>query len=169
MRAYIEKPRTTVGWKGFMYDPNLDGSSNLQLGLEKSRELYLQIIEKGLPIASEILSPMATGYFDDLLAWGQLELVLVSPRFTVKSQVICHTVSVSRMVRMVQFKLLWMLFSLHKMSINFRYESARFAFSDSECWESIATLDFTWSQSWSHYDLASIQAIRESTNKTYLP
>ncbi|MFE1616209.1 3-deoxy-7-phosphoheptulonate synthase, partial [Acinetobacter baumannii] len=49
MRAYLEKPRTTVGWKGFMYDPNLDGSSNLQLGLEKSRELYLQIIEKGLP------------------------------------------------------------------------------------------------------------------------
>ncbi|MGK3627582.1 3-deoxy-7-phosphoheptulonate synthase, partial [Acinetobacter sp. A11] len=72
MRTYIEKPRTTVGWKGFMYDPNLDGSSNLQLGLEKSRELYLQIIEKGLPIASEILSPMATGYFDDLLAWGAI-------------------------------------------------------------------------------------------------
>ncbi|KHN67284.1 phospho-2-dehydro-3-deoxyheptonate aldolase [Acinetobacter calcoaceticus] len=72
MRAYIEKPRTTVGWKGFMYDPNLDGSSNLQLGLEKSRALYLQIIEKGLPIASEILSPMATGYFDDLLAWGAI-------------------------------------------------------------------------------------------------
>ena len=70
MRAYIEKPRTTVGWKGFMYDPNLDGSSDLQLGLEKSRELYLQLIEKGLPLASEILSPMATGYFDDLLAWG---------------------------------------------------------------------------------------------------
>ncbi len=72
MRTYIEKPRTTVGWKGFMYDPNLDGSSNLQLGLEKSRALYLQLIEKGLPIASEILSPMATGYFDDLLAWGAI-------------------------------------------------------------------------------------------------
>ena len=68
-RAYIEKPRTTVGWKGFLYDPNLDGSSDLQLGLEKSRELYIQLIEKGLPSASEILSPMATGYFDDLLAW----------------------------------------------------------------------------------------------------
>ena len=107
MRAYIEKPRTTVGWKGFMYDPNLDGSSNLQLGLEKSRELYLQIIEKGLPIASEILSPMATGYFDDLLVPGvRLELVLVSLRSTVKSQVICHTVLASRMVRMAQFKLL---------------------------------------------------------------
>lgn len=54
------------------------------------------------------------------------------------------------------------------MSINFRYESARFAFSDSECWKSIATLDFTWSQSWSHYDLASIQAIREK-HKQNLP
>ncbi|WP_168377535.1 3-deoxy-7-phosphoheptulonate synthase [Acinetobacter cumulans] len=72
MRAYIEKPRTTVGWKGYIYDPSLDGSSNMQLGLEKSRELYLQIIEMGLPIASEILSPMATGYFDDLLAWGAI-------------------------------------------------------------------------------------------------
>ncbi|WP_120430022.1 3-deoxy-7-phosphoheptulonate synthase [Acinetobacter baylyi] len=72
MRAYLEKPRTTIGWKGFLYDPNLDGSSDLQLGLEKSRALYLQIIEMGLPIASEILSPMATGYFDDLLAWGAI-------------------------------------------------------------------------------------------------
>ena len=72
MRAYIEKPRTTVGWKGFMYDPNLDGSGDMQLGLEKSRELYLHIIEMGLPIASEILSPMATAYFDDLLAWGAI-------------------------------------------------------------------------------------------------
>ena len=72
MRAYIEKPRTTIGWKGFLYDPDLDGSSNMQLGLEKSRELYLHIIEMGLPIAAEILSPMATAYFDDLLAWGAI-------------------------------------------------------------------------------------------------
>ena len=72
MRAYIEKPRTTVGWKGFMYDPDLDGSSDLQAGLEQSRQLYLHIIEMGLPIASEILSPMATAYFDDLLAWGAI-------------------------------------------------------------------------------------------------
>lgn len=40
MRAYIEKPRTTVGWKGLLYDPALDGSADMQLGLEKSRELY---------------------------------------------------------------------------------------------------------------------------------
>ena len=70
MRAYIEKTRTTVGWKGFLYDPNLDGSADMQLGLERSRQLYLDIIELGLPISSEILSPMATAYFDDLLAWG---------------------------------------------------------------------------------------------------
>ena len=72
MRAYIEKPRTTVGWKGFLYDPHLDGSSDMQTGLEKSRALYLQILDMGLPIASEILSPMATAYFDDLLAWGAI-------------------------------------------------------------------------------------------------
>lgn len=72
MRAYIEKPRTTVGWKGFLYDPHLDGSSDLESGLQLSRQLYLDIIEMGLPIASEILNPMATGYFDDLLAWGAI-------------------------------------------------------------------------------------------------
>ncbi|WP_445115907.1 3-deoxy-7-phosphoheptulonate synthase [Acinetobacter sp. WZC-1] len=72
MRAYIEKPRTTVGWKGFLYDPDLDGSSDLQQGLKQSRALYLQLIEMGLPIASEILSPLATAYFDDLLAWGAI-------------------------------------------------------------------------------------------------
>lgn len=72
MRAYIEKPRTTVGWKGFLYDPNLDGSSQMQLGLERSRALYLKMIEMGLPLATEILSPMATAYFDDLLAWGAI-------------------------------------------------------------------------------------------------
>lgn len=72
MRTYIEKPRTTVGWKGFLYDPHLDGSSDMQSGLEASRALFLEIIELGLPIATEILSPMATGYFDDLIAWGAI-------------------------------------------------------------------------------------------------
>lgn len=72
MRAYIEKPRTTVGWKGFLYDPHLDGSGDMEEGLVQSRDLYLKMIEMGLPIASEILSPMATAYFDDLLAWGAI-------------------------------------------------------------------------------------------------
>lgn len=72
MRTYIEKPRTTVGWKGFLYDPDLDGSSNMQRGLEQSRQLYLSLIEMGLPISSEILNPIATAYFDDLLSWGAI-------------------------------------------------------------------------------------------------
>ncbi|ANF81806.1 3-deoxy-7-phosphoheptulonate synthase [Acinetobacter sp. NCu2D-2] len=72
MRAYIEKPRTTVGWKGFLYDPNLDDSSDMNQGLERSRALYIKIAELGLPIASEILNPMATAYFDDVLAWGAI-------------------------------------------------------------------------------------------------
>ena len=72
MRAYIEKPRTTVGWKGFLYDPNLNGQADLNEGLAQSRELYLQILNLGLPLASEILNPMVTGYFDDLLVWGAI-------------------------------------------------------------------------------------------------
>ena len=72
MRVYIEKPRTTVGWKGFLYDPHLDGSGDMQAGLEQSRALFLKIAAMGLPIATEILSPMATTYFDDLVSWGAI-------------------------------------------------------------------------------------------------
>lgn len=70
MRAYVEKPRTTIGWKGLLYDPHLDGSDDLLLGLALSRELMLGLLSLGLPLASELLQPMATAYFDDLLAWG---------------------------------------------------------------------------------------------------
>jgi 3-deoxy-7-phosphoheptulonate synthase len=70
MRAYVEKPRTTVGWKGLAYDPHLDGSDDMATGLSLSRELMLDILEQGLPIATEVLQPMAAGYFDDLLGWA---------------------------------------------------------------------------------------------------
>ncbi len=69
MRAYVEKPRTTVGWKGLAYDPHLDGSNDMAGGLTLSRELMRQMLELGLPIATELLQPMAAGYFDDLLSW----------------------------------------------------------------------------------------------------
>ncbi|QAX85293.1 3-deoxy-7-phosphoheptulonate synthase [Pseudomonas sp. DTU12.3] len=69
MRAYVEKPRTTVGWKGLAYDPHLDGSDDMAAGLTLSRELMIEMIRRGLPIATEILQPMAAGYFDDLLSW----------------------------------------------------------------------------------------------------
>ncbi len=72
MRAYVEKPRTTVGWKGLLYDPHLDGSGDMAEGLRLSRRLMLDLLETGLPIASELLQPMATGYFDDLLGWAAI-------------------------------------------------------------------------------------------------
>lgn len=72
MRAYIEKPRTTVGWKGLLYDPQLDGDCDLEQGLCRSRDLYLKLVQTGLPIAGEILNPMAMSYLDDLLAWGAI-------------------------------------------------------------------------------------------------
>ena len=69
MRAYVEKPRTTVGWKGLAYDPHLDGSDDMVGGLSLSRELMREMLRLGLPIATELLQPMAASYFDDLLSW----------------------------------------------------------------------------------------------------
>ena len=72
MRAYVEKPRTTVGWKGLVYDPQLDGSGDMAEGLHISRRLMLDILACGLPIATELLQPLAAGYFDDLLGWAAI-------------------------------------------------------------------------------------------------
>lgn len=72
MRAYVEKPRTTVGWKGLLYDPRLDGSGDLAEGLEVSRRLLLDLLALGLPLASELLQPLAAGYLDDLLGWAAI-------------------------------------------------------------------------------------------------
>ncbi|MDY7560141.1 3-deoxy-7-phosphoheptulonate synthase [Pseudomonas sp. 10B1] len=69
MRAYVEKPRTTIGWKGLAYDPQLDGSDDMAGGLTLSRELMREMLCMGLPIATEILQPIAAGYFDDVLSW----------------------------------------------------------------------------------------------------
>lgn len=72
MRAYVEKPRTTVGWKGLAYDPLLDGSDDMVGGLTLSRHLMREMLRLGLPIATELLQPMAAGYFDDLLSWAAI-------------------------------------------------------------------------------------------------
>jgi 3-deoxy-7-phosphoheptulonate synthase len=69
MRVYFEKPRTTVGWKGFLYDPDLDGSDDLARGLVRARSLLVKIAELGLPIATEILDPLAADYLEDCLSW----------------------------------------------------------------------------------------------------
>lgn len=69
MRAYLEKPRTTVGWKGLLYDPKMDGSDNLSEGIARSRQLLLALVERGLPLATEALNPLAMSYLDDLISW----------------------------------------------------------------------------------------------------
>ncbi|MEQ6918542.1 3-deoxy-7-phosphoheptulonate synthase [Halomonas aquatica] len=69
MRVYIEKPRTTVGWKGLAYDPDLDGSGDMSRGLHASRSLMREIAALDLPVATELLQPMLAPYLDDLLSW----------------------------------------------------------------------------------------------------
>ncbi|WP_444944593.1 3-deoxy-7-phosphoheptulonate synthase [Microbulbifer sp. ZKSA006] len=72
MRTYFEKPRTTVGWKGFIYDPNLDGSADMHTGLTKARELLLNINALGLGTATEFLCPLNALYIADLISWGAI-------------------------------------------------------------------------------------------------
>lgn len=72
MRVYTEKPRTTVGWKGLLYDPLLDGSARMDEGLALSRQLMLQVAELGLPVATELLQPLTVPYFADLLGWAAI-------------------------------------------------------------------------------------------------
>lgn len=72
MRVYIEKPRTCLGWKGLVYDPDRDNSQQLNSGLRVSRELMQRIAELGLPIATEALNPELAPYFDDLVSWYAL-------------------------------------------------------------------------------------------------
>lgn len=70
MRLFVEKPRTRLGWKGMLYDPHLDGSNDIAMGLRKSRELFVKITEMGVPCATEMLEPILAPYFDDLITWG---------------------------------------------------------------------------------------------------
>jgi len=69
MRVYFEKPRTTVGWKGLLYDPHLDGSDNMHEGLYIARQLLLDINAMGLPAATEMLDPLTPAYYGDLISW----------------------------------------------------------------------------------------------------
>lgn len=72
MRAYFEKPRTNIGWKGFINDPRLDGSYDVGYGLTVAREILLEINEMGVPIATEFLDPIVPQYISDLVSWGAI-------------------------------------------------------------------------------------------------
>jgi len=72
MRVYFEKPRTTVGWKGLINDPHLDGTFDMNTGLRLARELMLFVSKLGLPCATELLDPYVPQYIDDLIAWAAI-------------------------------------------------------------------------------------------------
>jgi len=72
MRVYFEKPRTTVGWKGLINDPYLDGTFQIEKGMSLGRELMLEINELGLPIANEALDPISPQYMQDLISWSAI-------------------------------------------------------------------------------------------------
>ncbi|HNK19501.1 MAG TPA: 3-deoxy-7-phosphoheptulonate synthase, partial [Piscinibacter sp.] len=72
MRAYFEKPRTTVGWKGYINDPHLDGSFAINEGLERARRLLLDLTTLGLPLGTEFLDLLSPQYISDLVSWGAI-------------------------------------------------------------------------------------------------
>ena len=72
MRVYFEKPRTTVGWKGLINDPNLDGSFVINAGLRLARRLLLDLAELGLPAGCEFLDPISPQFTSDLVSWGAI-------------------------------------------------------------------------------------------------
>jgi 3-deoxy-7-phosphoheptulonate synthase len=87
MRTYLEKPRTTTGWTGYVYDPSLDGTGDLRKGLPESRRLLTRIADMGVPCAAEMLDPCLSPYLSDLYSW-----VAIGAR-TSESQVHRHLAS----------------------------------------------------------------------------
>ncbi len=72
MRVYFEKPRTTVGWKGLIMDPDLDGTCNIPDGLRLARRILRDVIDIGLPTATELLDPITPQYIADLISWSAI-------------------------------------------------------------------------------------------------
>ncbi|NUT04510.1 MAG: 3-deoxy-7-phosphoheptulonate synthase [Hamadaea sp.] len=72
MRVYFEKPRTTLGWKGLINDPGLDGTYDVRRGLRMARELLLDILDLGVPVGCEFLDPISPQYIADAVTWGAI-------------------------------------------------------------------------------------------------
>lgn len=70
MRVYLEKSRTSTGWKGLIYDPHLDGSNAIDTGLLWARELFTELVKMRVPVATEFVDPILSSYFQDLITWG---------------------------------------------------------------------------------------------------
>lgn len=72
MRVYLEKPRSSVGWKGLISDPHLDGSCDVEYGLALGREIVVGVAERGLPVATELLDGNLSSYFSDAVSWAAI-------------------------------------------------------------------------------------------------
>ena len=72
MRVYFEKPRTTIGWKGMIYDPDINGSYNIEKGIFLARKLLLQIVDIGLPVGTEMLDLIIPQYVSDAVSWAAI-------------------------------------------------------------------------------------------------
>jgi len=72
MRVHVEKPRTTIGWKGLINGPRLDGTQDIEHGLRLARQLLLDIVGMGLPTATEFLDPIVPQYIADLISWAAI-------------------------------------------------------------------------------------------------
>ncbi|MBN1524719.1 MAG: 3-deoxy-7-phosphoheptulonate synthase [Spirochaetales bacterium] len=72
MRVYFEKPRTTVGWRGLILDPDIDGTGNIKKGLRIARKLLIDITSMGIPVGSEMLDPIVPQYIADLISWASI-------------------------------------------------------------------------------------------------
>ena len=72
MRVYFEKPRTTIGWKGLIMDPHLDGTYDIPRGIKMAREFLLNVLDLGLPTATEFLDPITPQYISDLTCWAAI-------------------------------------------------------------------------------------------------
>ena len=72
MRTYFEKPRTILGWKGFIHDPHLDGTNDIESGLISSRKLLIDIAKLGVPCATEFLNNISPQFMDDLISWAAI-------------------------------------------------------------------------------------------------
>lgn len=72
MRVYFEKPRTTVGWKGLIMDPHLDGTYDIPTGLKMARSFLQEVIDLGIPTATELLDPITPQYISDLISWSAI-------------------------------------------------------------------------------------------------
>ncbi|MBP7258762.1 MAG: 3-deoxy-7-phosphoheptulonate synthase, partial [Neisseria sp.] len=72
MRVYFEKPRTTVGWKGLINDPHLDGTFDINFGLRQARRLLLALNDMGMPASTEFLDMITPQYYADLISWGAI-------------------------------------------------------------------------------------------------